>query len=177
MTVAATPRHEGYAPGRRYDYPSKALVAGRRLRPLQARGNYLDPATGGASALMTIAEATARKSVDPTRPAEVLGWLKRFPILDRPARCPVCAEAGDRGRGAYDTVGAIVELHLNDRHGWTRGQIAVWLREVERAEQIINLQRPSARRSRGGRSRRRSRRASTSRSRSRGKDRRSKTDA
>ena len=57
--------------------------------------------------------------VGKTNPAKELDWF--FDCLERPIRkCPV--------EGCSKTLGlAVIIVHLNDDHCWTREQIASWV--------------------------------------------------
>ena len=49
---------------------------------------------------------------------------KVWPWLDVPVECPVCGES-------EPTTAAIISVHLNDGHKWTRERIAEWVATVE----------------------------------------------
>lgn len=109
---------------------ASAIDTGIRLRPLAcARGDYLtgpDSRHVGGSVLLAAAEGAARGLCDPARPAAVLALLKRFPLLDRLAVCPVCQVPA--------RMDEVLELHLNDEHGWSRAQCRGFIWKIERAE-------------------------------------------
>jgi hypothetical protein len=51
-----------------------------------------------------------------------------WPWLEGRSRCPVC--------GAHRICGRIIADCLNDRHRWTREQIADWVETIERREPV-----------------------------------------
>lgn len=111
--------------GRPFRTLSSAIAAGHRKRRLTARGDYYDPRTRGGSALFVAAEATARERFNVSRPGDTLAALDRYAqLLKLMVVCPVCSMPA--------FVDEIVELHLNDTHGWSRSKIIKWVREQER---------------------------------------------
>jgi hypothetical protein len=105
-----------------------AISRGINMRPMQARGDYISRGSHyrfGSSVLMAAAEGASGDTADHRWPARTLDVLKKFPILARLAVCPVCDTPA--------RMDEILELHLNDEHGWPRARIAAWVREIERA--------------------------------------------
>ena len=95
---------------------SESILLGSMLRP-QIRNAFVVPA--GSCALGAAGEALgflASRDLNP--------YLKQWPwVATRSVECPVCRN------GLISVAVAIMEL--NDRHEWTRPQIAEWVAEIE----------------------------------------------
>lgn len=95
---------------------SEAIRLGAMLKP-QAFGEYN---TGNTTCALGAAMDASN-----LRCSEELHVLWSW--IDGTAMCPACAD-GERH------IGHIIAAHLNDRHRWTREQIADWVATVEPAE-------------------------------------------
>lgn len=73
-------------------------------------------------ALAGVAEVIGEQNLN------VCGWNKRWPVLKQQRFCPACVMNGNKP----DVVTGVI-THLNDRHRWTREQIADWVETIESA--------------------------------------------
>lgn len=98
----------------------------------------LNTACAMDGALLAVGDPAVRENT-------VALWERRkqllpFAYADAPA-CPVCADAVNTGEHAImlavarkcRSVAGVVAIHLNDRHRWSREQIATWLEPLELA--------------------------------------------
>ena len=92
---------------------SEAISLGSTLSP-QAFGHYVDNRGGRC------AWAAALEAMGIARPDAQWNWTRRV------VNCPHCQIS--------NMVAALI-IHLNDRHGWTRNQIAEWISTIEPTNQ------------------------------------------
>lgn len=96
---------------------SEAISLGSMLTP-QAVGSFVD-GRGGHCAWASAFDAVGHRSTT-TYMSEEWKWTKRT------VNCPICKQAAP-------VAHAIV--HLNDRHRWSRQQIADWVSTIEPTEE------------------------------------------
>jgi hypothetical protein len=104
---------------------SEAILLGSMFRP-PVRHEFVAPA--GSCALGAAGEALGVPVPRLVPETFVSAW----PRVSRTVRCPACDER------LLPVVWAIIEL--NDRHQWTRPQIAAWVAELERGEDAMDFE-------------------------------------
>lgn len=130
---------------------SEAIRLGAMLKP-QAFGSFFTRGSdvtvvGDVLGLRRTADSTCALggALDAVGALEfsALEWVayglpSRWPVLRVAATCPECGECCG-AQGVWD----VVAVHLNNKHRWTREQIADWVESIEQAQQPALVTEPA----------------------------------
>lgn len=103
---------------------SEAILLGSTLGP-QIFGDGFDKATMG-----TCANGAARLAMG--HATDHISIVEIWPWLLCPADCPVCG-------AIFDDTTAMIAMHLNDKHRWSRERIADWVATIEPATETTEV--------------------------------------